>query len=121
MEEMAVKHILPAIGRYTGKLAETAAGKKAVAGDVACAFETGTIRKLSDLADSIYEASERLTELREKISTGEWDKESEDIRDSLIPAMEELRRKCDAAEVITAKDYWPFPTYGDLMFDVIRA
>ena len=35
--------------------------------------------------------------------------------------MEELRRKCDAAEVITAKEYWPFPTYGDLMFDVIRA
>ena len=121
MEEMAVKHIMPALGKYAGKLAEVAAGKKAVAGDVACAFETGTIRKLSELTDGIYEAAGKLTALREKISTGEWKKESEDIRDKLIPAMDDLRRKCDAAEVITAKEYWPFPTYGDLMFDVIRA
>ena len=68
--------------------------------------------------DGIYEAAGKLTELREKISTGEWEKESEEIRDSLIPAMEELRRKCDAAEVVTAKEYWPFPTYGELLFGV---
>ncbi len=121
MEEMAVKMIMPAVGEYTGKLAEIAAVKRSAAGDVACAFEIGTIRKLSAVNDEIYEAIQRLTKLREDISTGDWKKESEEIRDSLIPAMDVLRDACDRAETMTAGGYWPFPTYGDLMFDVVKA
>ena len=40
------------------------------------------------------------------------------IRDELLIKMEELRHVCDEAETITAKEYWPFPTYGDLLFGV---
>ncbi len=121
MEEMTVKDILPAVARYTGVLAKAANAKKALSEGVPCAFETATVRKLSELADGIFEAAGKLTSLRETISTGEWAKEAEDIRDRLIPAMEELRSRCDAAEVLTSNEYWPFPTYGDLMFDVVRA
>ena len=45
-------------------------------------------------------------------------RQSEIIRDEVITKMNELRSDCDAAEVITAKSYWPFPTYGDLLFGV---
>ena len=41
-----------------------------------------------------------------------------DYRDKVIPAMNELREACDALEVIVGKDYWPFPTYSDLLFSV---
>ena len=40
------------------------------------------------------------------------------IRDSVLVKMNELRVVCDEAETITAKSYWPFPTYGDLLFGV---
>ena len=40
------------------------------------------------------------------------------IRDSVLPRMNELRIPCDEAETLTARSYWPFPTYGDLLFGV---
>ena len=40
------------------------------------------------------------------------------IRDTVLPKMSELRLACDEAETLTAKKYWPFPTYGDLLFGV---
>ena len=44
--------------------------------------------------------------------------ESYMIRDAVLGKMGELRAACDEAEMITAKKYWPFPTYGDLLFGV---
>ena len=41
---------------------------------------------------------------------------SEAIRDKLLPKMAELRAVADEAEVMTAKEYWPFPTYGEILF-----
>ena len=40
------------------------------------------------------------------------------IRDELLPKMNEVRVACDEAEVITAEKFWPFPTYGDLIFGI---
>ena len=40
------------------------------------------------------------------------------VRDTLLPIMSELRVPCDKAELLTAKSYWPFPTYEDLLFGV---
>ena len=40
------------------------------------------------------------------------------IRDTVLPKMSELRIPCDRAELLTAKSYWPFPTYGDILFSV---
>lgn len=44
--------------------------------------------------------------------------ESAMIRDKVLVKMEKLRAVCDEAETLTAKSYWPFPTYGDLLFGV---
>jgi len=43
---------------------------------------------------------------------------SEYIRDVVLPKMCELRVPCDEAETMTARSYWPFPTYGDLLYGV---
>ena len=40
------------------------------------------------------------------------------IRDVVLQKMAELRVVCDEAETLTAASYWPFPTYGDLLFGV---
>ena len=55
------------------------------------------------------------------IAVGEIDDitvESAAVRDSLLVKMSELRVACDEAETLTARKYWPFPTYGDLLFGV---
>ena len=44
--------------------------------------------------------------------------EAEAIRDNILVRMGELRLACDEAETVTAKKYWPFPSYGDLLFSV---
>ena len=44
--------------------------------------------------------------------------EANAIRDIILPKMGELRLPCDEAETLTSKKYWPFPTYGDLLFGV---
>ena len=44
--------------------------------------------------------------------------ESEMIRDDVLLKMSELRVICDEAETLTAKSYWPFPTYADILFSV---
>ena len=41
-----------------------------------------------------------------------------DIRDVILGKMDALRAVCDEAETITAKEFWPFPTYSDLLFSV---
>ena len=38
--------------------------------------------------------------------------------DKIIPVMQEMRAYADDMEVNTAKKYWPFPTYGDILFSV---
>ena len=40
------------------------------------------------------------------------------IRDEVLPKMDTLRAPADEAERFTAAEYWPFPTYGDLLFGV---
>ena len=50
--------------------------------------------------------------------SGDITEESYGIRDMVLSKMGELRVVCDSAETMTAKKYWPFPTYGDLLFSV---
>ena len=56
-----------------------------------------------------------LVKIKAAESIGE---ESEMIRDDVLVAMSELRVACDEAETMTAEKYWPFPTYGELLFGV---
>ena len=60
-----------------------------------------------------------LSKIALKLSDAEsTEAESYMIRDVILGRMGELRVACDEAETLTAKKYWPFPTYGDLLFGV---
>ncbi len=119
MVDMARTEIAPAIEAYTSDLAEAASAKKVISPVLKCKYETTLVEKLSGLVDEI---TERITELETalaKVHTAEdIIEESALIRDRLIPAMTKLRVPCDEAETLTAKKYWPFPTYADLLFGV---
>ncbi|HCX46272.1 MAG TPA: glutamine synthetase type III [Ruminococcaceae bacterium] len=119
MVDMAKKEILPAVEKYTKSLADTLAAKKAAVAGLPCKYETATVTKLSELSDSIADATDDLEAEIEKFQAIEDVTEAaNDIRDVILGKMDSLRAVCDEAEAITAKEFWPFPTYSDLLFSV---
>ena len=119
MADMARKQILPAVEAYAGDLAAAAASKKALDEELPCTYEKNLVRKLSMLADQI---SQKTGELEESLVTlgdlSDVTEQSYAIRDKVLPKMSELRAVADEAETVTASKYWPYPTYGDLLFGV---
>jgi glutamine synthetase len=119
MCDMAMKEILPAVSGYSASLAGVISEKKAADGSLACRYELKTLSKLSSLEDEIDEASDMLKEKIDHLDRiGDITKQAYYVRDEIIPAMQALRSPCDEAETDTASEYWPFPTYGDLLFAV---
>ena len=119
MADMARTEIIPAVESYTLELAKTAALKRTVDAALACRYESTLIRKLSVLTDEMAIRTEALDEVLLKVQETDCVlKQSYQIRDTLLTKMSELRVACDEAETLTAKKYWPFPTYGDLLFGV---
>ena len=77
------------------------------------------MKKLSVLCDTIAVAIKALEgALVRGRSAEDIGEESEWIRDAVLAEMSALRAVCDEAETMTAEKYWPFPTYGDLLFGV---
>ena len=119
MVDMAKKEILPAVEGYTKSLAETLAAKKAAVAGLPCKYETSTITKLSELSDEIADATADLDgEIAKFQAIEDVTEAANDIRDVILGKMDALRAVCDEAETITAKEFWPFPTYSDLLFSV---
>ena len=119
MVDMAKKQILPAVQSYTAELAGGVATKKAAAPGVVCSYETGLITKLSALTDQIATQTEALeTAVLGLNGAADVQEESVSIRDTILPQMAQLRALADEAETLTAEKYWPFPTYGELLFGV---
>ena len=119
MSDMARKQILPAVERYVADVADAAASKKTLDAEISCCYEKKLVKKLAALIDSIDSRTDALDGVIAKLKTlSDVTEEANYIRDEMISRMTELRAAADEAEVMTAESYWPFPTYGDLLFGV---
>lgn len=119
MVQMARREIAPAIEAYAAELSKTIGYKKAVDENIPCSYEKNLVKKLSTLLDDIAVKADELEQAVSVLdSVEDIVDESYAIRDNVLVKMDELRIPCDEAETITAKKYWPFPTYGDLLFGV---
>ena len=119
MVDMARKQILPAVEGYCSELAGTIAAKRAAAADISCGYESSLLRKLSVLTDQIAICTDELEAgVMEVSACTDTIRESEKIRDEILGKMASLRAVADEAETQTAEKYWPFPTYGALLYSV---
>ena len=119
MIDMAKTQIAPAVAAFAADVAKNAQAKRALDPSLACAYEKELVKKLSALTDRIAAGVEGLGAAMAELSGADGViPESALIRDAVLPAMGELRAACDEAETLTAKSYWPFPTYGDILFSV---
>ena len=77
------------------------------------------MKRLSVLCDRVAKASDELRDAVIKLNEAEnIDSQAYMIRDTVLVKMAELRAAVDEAETITAKDFWPFPSYADMLFSV---
>ena len=119
MVDMARRQILPAVEKFSSKLAQDIAVKKSIAPVVSGIYETTLVTRLSDLVEDIDAAVEDLAAALATFHKIDDVTESANmVRDVLLPKMAALRAPCDEAEQRTAEGCWPFPTYGDLLFGV---
>ena len=119
MLEMAKKNILPAASTYANSLAQTISLKKAAGADVDASYESEMLKKVSALTASIYKKTAQLE--KDVLSAKEIADSSKAAffyREHVFASMNELRLSADELEVITPKELWPFPSYGDLLFSV---
>ncbi|MBR1843047.1 MAG: glutamine synthetase III [Oscillospiraceae bacterium] len=115
MLNMARKEILPAVSVYSAKLCENAEKKSGFG----CKYEKATAERLSALTDEIYSAAAELEDAVARLdSISGITEEAFFVKDEIIPKMSALRFPADKAEELTAKEYWPFPTYGEILFSV---
>ncbi len=120
MLDMAKKDILPAVSAFTGKTCATIERKRAVSPDIKVDAELKLVTKLSDL---LNEFSERIDALEEEVEAAV--EHADSIRElaqysytHIFSAMEALRETADKMEMSTASKFWPYPSYGELLFSV---
>ena len=118
MLDMAKKQIVPAVAAYMGDLADTACSKKALSSALSTRAEETLLAKLSAGADMLVEKIDELQAAVDGAFRGDSLQEAACYKDRVLPKMAELRAVADALELATGKDYWPFPTYADLLFGV---
>ena len=119
MSEMARRQILPAISKYASSLVKTALEKKRLSEDLPAVYETETARRLSELSASL---GEKILKLEDDLDTAaaisDIGEQAQFYKERILIDMAEARADADEAEGITAAEYWPFPTYTELLYSV---
>ena len=117
MVNMARTMYLPAISAYAGDLATSVATRAEIGVDAAA--DKATVKTLSEGSAAILAATDELEAANAK-ARGLDDVAAEDdaYRDEVLPLMDKLRAAVDAMETVTSKDYWPVPSYNDMLFYV---
>ena len=119
MLEIAKKEILPASIAYSKELCDTVISKKSIGLDVSRGAELEICTKLDELTSLLNTQIAKLTAcLADAHKCDELLCRAKYFRDEVLVAMQQLRAVADELETIVAKDYWPFPTYGDILYSV---
>lgn len=120
MIDMAKKNILPAVSSYVRELTDTALAKKALSDAIPTTVEEELITSLSN---KLVCFSKKTSELEEAvIKAAEFDgdnlAQATFFRETVFAVMQELRAVGDSMETETSAEYWPYPSYGEMLFGV---
>ena len=113
MVDMAVHQIYPAAVKYTDDLCQTLYHKQAIG--IPCKAEKELVTVLAETTDKLHEATKDL-HMALKVVPADAELASKYYLETIIPLMTNLRNHADQLEKTTAKSYWPYPTYSDLLY-----
>ena len=116
MIDMARHDIFPAVSAYAASLAANATAKSAYG---SCRAESSLVKKLSALTDEFYDKTEALeSALAEAGNIAGSTALAMFYKDKVIGAMDALRQVGDSLEELTSADFWPYPSYGEMLFSI---
>ncbi len=120
MVDMIKKDILPAACSYMKDISKEAINKKQLCADISCELEETLLKKLSDLTATLYKKMETLSEsVADDKEFADVLEEAKYYRNTVFAQMEDTRATADEIESLVGAKYWPYPTYGDLLFSVV--
>ncbi len=108
----------PAITAYATKVAKGLEAIRTAGAEAAMQCEQNTLNKLCNGITEINESIKALDAVHQEAETLEGQEQANKYAHEVIPAMDKLRAAVDAMEEIVAADYWPVPTYDDILFYV---
>ena len=119
MIDMAGKQIIPAVIKYTTQLASSLNAVKAACPEADISVQSELLVETSDLLSDMKVALAALEQLTADSASIEDARAcAHAYHDKVVPAMAALRTPADKLEMIVDKELWPFPSYGDLIFEV---
>ena len=120
MLDMSKKEIIPAVSAYLKDLSATASSIKSVVADADCTMQEQLIHKIAALSGSLYKKTEALSTavLNTKDHEENIEERAQYYKNYIFSGMQELRAVADELETLVGEEYWPFPTYGDLLFKI---
>ncbi len=117
MLEMAKQEILPACIKYVDSLASGIIAKEKIG--LLIPNEKASVEKMSELCENLIAEINTLEDLKKNIPANSQILDTAKYyQDIIIPKMNSLRKIADTLETVVAKDFWPFPTYEDLLYRV---
>lgn len=117
LRDMVMRGILPAVNRYTADLTQAILRKRELV--VPCRVEEDLLSKLSGLTASLYDTMAAMEQAVDQAPDAEGGIEAARYyREEIGRRMEEARQSIDRLESLTAAEYWPYPTYADILFSV---
>ncbi len=120
VREMAGKDIMPAVLKYVRMLSDTVNSLKSALPQADVSAENGLLMTISDRASELYKAIDTLeSDIASIPACGDTLKTACYLRDVVLPDMKKVRAAADGIELIMPREYYPFPTYGDLLFSVV--
>ena len=119
MLHIASKEIIPAVVEYLNELCESASLKKSINPAFSSECEEGLIADVSAKESEMYKAVGTLKAALKNVPSDDAQTSANYYRDVVIPAMADVRKPADELELLVGREYWPFPTYGDLLFSVV--
>ena len=116
--DMVQHGILNAVSEYTAALSETLIKKRKALPEVPCRVESALIGTLSSLNESLLD---KMVSLKSALETAPSVGSAELMKyyhDEVFLRMEDMRTVIDKLETLTATEYWPYPSYYDMLFSV---
>lgn len=120
MIEMAKKDITPAVTSFVRELTETALAKKSLSEAIPTSVEEDLVTSLSNKLVCFTKKTAELEEAVIKASDYSDDNlaYATYYRETVFALMQELRAVGDSMETETSSEYWPYPSYGEMLFNV---
>ncbi len=119
MIDMAGKQIIPAVVRYTTQLANSLNSVRTACPEADVSVQAGLLMETSGLLSDMKAALAALVDVADECASMDAGSgQAHAYHDRVVPAMARLRQPADRLEMIVDKELWPFPSYGDLIFEV---